>query len=71
MNQIEVFQIGTPVIIGDKIEGTIIGLSLREHYYLTYEISWWNGNERKTSWFEQIEIKRAESSTSIKIGFVK
>lgn len=67
--QLEVFQIGSPVIIGDNIEATIKSICIQEKYHITYECIWWSGNTRNVNWFEQIEISRADKSESIKIGF--
>jgi len=68
-NDIEVFMVGSPVIVGGKIEAVITGICIREHRHITYECSWFDNANRHCQWLEQIEIKRHEKSATTRIGF--
>ena len=65
---IEVFMVGSPVIVGQDITATVIGVEIREKN-IRYECAWWSGRERKTDWLESIEVRRADKSAETKIGF--
>jgi hypothetical protein len=67
---IEVFQPGCPVMIGEGVRAIITGVSIREHCYVQYECSWWNGRDHKCEWLAQIEVARMDESESIKLGFL-
>jgi hypothetical protein len=57
MSQLKVFQIGSPVYIGDHIEATILAISIYEHNRVSYQVAWWDGNTRKTDWLESFEVQ--------------
>lgn len=67
--QLEVFQIGSPVYIGDHIEATILAISIYEHNRVSYQVAWWNGNTRNSEWLEQHEINATTKSPTMRIGF--
>jgi len=69
LREIEVFQIGCPVTIGEKVKATVTGVCIREKLHVTYECTWWDGNTHHCKWMEQIEVKRHEGSASVRIGF--
>lgn len=69
---IEIFMAGSPVVIlGGRIKATIISINIKNHNYIQYECCWWVNGERKSGWFEQIEVGRVDSSATQKIGFIK
>lgn len=69
MREIEVFQVGCPVTIGEKIKATVTGVCIREKLHVTYECTWWDGNTHNCKWLEQIEVGRHDGSSSVRIGF--
>ncbi len=69
MREIEVFHVGSPVVVGEKIDATVTAVCLREKCHVTYEVTWWNGNSHECKWLEQFEVKRKEESASVRIGF--
>ena len=64
-----VFPVGSPVIIGDHIEGVIVGICIREKQYVTYDVSWWDGNTHCNKWLDQHEVKCHDGIVATKIGF--
>lgn len=69
MTYLEVFQIGSPVIIGDHIEATILAISIYEHNRVSYQVAWWDGNTRKSDWLEQHEVKSHKEQGTMRVGF--
>lgn len=60
---------------GDRVElegmeVTVLQVCIAANLHVTYEVIWWSGNERKTSWvstFEVLQTKR--KSENLAIGF--
>jgi hypothetical protein len=66
---IEVFKIGSPVVLGTLVKAVITGVLIREHNYITYECSWWDGSSHHCKWLDEIEVRRDVGSAPMKIGF--
>lgn len=67
---IEVFQIGSPVYIGEHIEAKVLAISIYEHNRVSYQVVWWDGNTRKTDWLESFEVQPHKGEiTKLCIGF--
>ena len=66
---IEVMMIGSPVTIGDEVDATITGVSIREKCHVTYEVSWWDGMTHHCKWLEQHEVVRSDEAIGMRIGF--
>lgn len=69
MREIEVFQVGSPVTIGEKIKATVTGVCIRENCHVTYECVWWDNTVHHCKWLETVEVRRTEESVAVKIGF--
>lgn len=54
----EVFEIGSEVLIDVDVPGIVTGINIRgvEHR-LQYEVTWWDERNRKSDWFDPFEIK--------------
>ena len=70
MREVEVFQVGCPVVIGDDVRALVTAVCIREKCHITYEVTWWDGNSHECKWLEQFEVARAEGSASVRIGFM-
>lgn len=68
-SQIEVFQVGSPVIIGDHIEATILTICIYNQLRITYQVAWWDGNTRKSEWLEEDEVKSHRGEVTMRVGF--
>ena len=66
--EVHVYQIGSRVLLGEEIKGLISGVCIRSNGYITYEITWWNGNDRKVEWVQVDEISPIEPKSQ-RIGF--
>lgn len=66
----EVYEIGTAVLIDGDIPATITALNIRglEHR-VTYEVMWWDERTRKTEWLDPFEIKAKDPKTRV-LNFV-
>lgn len=66
---IEVFKIGTNVIIGDNIaKGVITGIKIRGNY-INYEISYYLNGEYNQKWLTEYEFNTIGEKKQDKIGF--
>lgn len=54
--EIEVYRAGTPVLIGDHIEGVITSILIRSNDHILYEIGWWDKNTYNSKYFEEFEV---------------
>lgn len=66
---VKVFPIGTDVVIDSNVKGIIIGITIREKDAIVYEVSWWDGFERKLEKFAECELKFPVNQKQQKIGF--
>jgi len=69
MRQVEVMMVGSPVMLGGKVEATITGVCVRGKCHITYECGWWDGRTYQSKWMEQHEVERHEKTEAMKIGF--
>jgi hypothetical protein len=67
-DELEVYPIGTQVVMS-SIEGTIVGIQIRNNGYVLYDISYFDKGEKKTQWLESFEF-HTESKEKKKIGFL-
>ena len=45
-------------------------LLFKKHNFVTYQVSWWNGQQRETGWLSTDEIKYDPQNVSVlKIGY--
>lgn len=63
-NAIEVYEIGSQVVIDGEIPAIVTAISVRgiEHR-LQYEVTWWDERTRKSEWVEPFEIRAQEAKT--------
>jgi hypothetical protein len=55
---VQVFEIGSQVVIDGEIPATITGINIRgTEHRLCYECTWWEERTRKSEWLEPFEIK--------------
>ncbi len=58
--------------IGDeRIQGRITAVSICAQYYVSYEVVWWDGRERKDAWvpeFEVFPVNRDDGKSRIGFG---
>ena len=68
---IEVFPIGTPVKIGDKIEAIITAISIRGiKSSIEYECQWAT-DKLHSQWVDEVLSQTKEKTNKTKIGFKK
>jgi hypothetical protein len=66
---IEVLEIGTEVIIRDKVKAHISAIQIRDNNNICYECVWWNGSQRFEVWLNQFEITSINETKSRILGF--
>jgi hypothetical protein len=58
----EVFEIGSAVLLDGDIPATITSINIRgTEHRLTYEVTWWDERNRKTEWVDPFEIRAKEA----------
>lgn len=60
IDKIEVFELGSHVLVDGEIPAVITGINLRPAeggIRLSYEVTWWDERSRKSDWVEPYEIK--------------
>ena len=55
--QLEVYAIGTEVLVGGDIPAKILRLEIAENDLVRYECTWWDDRTRKIEWFNSSELK--------------
>lgn len=50
-----VFRPGAKVVVGEKITGTVVGVSIGG-LGVTYQVAWWDGNCRRAEWLNADEV---------------
>lgn len=67
----EVFEIGTEVVIDENIPAHITAVCIKgvEHR-LTYEVTWWDERARKCEWLDPWEIKAKGDAKTRSLKFV-
>lgn len=71
---IEAYVVGSRVKLSKETEGIITGICLRgtpPNIHIKYEVTWWNGEDKKSDWFDPVEISHlyARSIPKFSIGF--
>ncbi|MCK9463034.1 MAG: hypothetical protein M0R80_25710 [Proteobacteria bacterium] len=66
MDKIEVFPIGTKIMLGDEIPAIIIGVWIEKS--VQYHVVWWSGRERKCEWVSDMEFSTTDAN-KMTIGF--
>lgn len=66
---IEVIQPGSAVLIGEKVRAVVLQVVVRDKNLIEYQVSWWEGNSRRSEWLQEIEVERSDSTQSLQIGF--
>ena len=65
---------GTEVTVGEKISAIVTGVCVREGHNdpksVTYEVTWWDKNDRHVEWFQESEV-HGDVSKTVSIGFRK
>ena len=66
--------VGTKVEIGygaDHVVGHVNAICIRERDYVTYEVVWWDGRNRRSEWLARGEIRAIDASSTqmAHIGF--
>lgn len=69
VKDLEVIEIGSPVMLDGDIPATVTALEVRgvEHL-LTYQVTFWDERNRKSEWVTPQEIKHAEQRRKIVFG---
>lgn len=53
----DVFEIGTEVLLDGKIPARITSINLRgTEHRITYEVTWWDERTRKSEWVDPLEF---------------
>jgi uncharacterized protein YodC (DUF2158 family) len=67
---IEVYPVGTVVLLEEDVEAKVITVSLHDGDYVQYECAWWSGQSRSREWFSEGDIlKIVDVKKKRKIGF--
>lgn len=62
----EIHQPGTEVLVGGLL-GIVAIVQISSG--VMYKVSWWDGSNRKSEWFEDFEVKPTDNTLKTKIGF--
>ena len=53
---VDIYPPGTKVTIGDRIEGLVIKVEIRENRTVSYCVVFWNSNVRNETWMSEKEV---------------
>lgn len=67
--EIECYRVGTKVRIAEGITGLITEISIKQTRTILYYVSWWNGRDQRSEWFQPWQIEEVEHSSPLRIGF--
>jgi hypothetical protein len=71
-DRLEVYEVGTNVMLTDDIEATIITIAIHHGDTIQYECAWWNGLTRTRDWFDASDFSAIGKKTKTKsIGFMR
>ena len=65
---IELIPAGTEVKVGDDIEAVVTAACIRD-LDVTYECVWWDGRTRKSEWLPSWQIRVAQNTGALRVGF--
>jgi hypothetical protein len=69
---IEIHGVGTPVALTENVDAKIITIAIHENNSVTYECSWWSGDNRTKDWFSASDfLSVGEKDSTTKIGFIR
>lgn len=66
--RLELYDEGTPVLIGPGVPGVISAVQVRGGY-VSYEVVWWVDGNRFEEWVPAHEVRPDGSTPSLSIGF--
>ncbi len=67
---IEVYPVGTVVLLDDDVKAKVVTVALHDSNYVQYECAWWSGQSRSREWFSEGDIlKVVDPKAKQKIGF--
>ena len=67
---IEVYPVGTGVLLDEDVEAKVVTVALHDGNYVQYECAWWSGQSRSREWFSESDILEiVDSKSQKKIGF--
>ena len=69
MSDLDVYGVGTEVLIGDHVPAVITAICIRSENHVTYECAWWDGNQRHCDWIESEELAVSTGFESLEVGF--
>ena len=69
---IEIYSVGTSVALTENVDAKIITIAIHENNSVTYECSWWSGDNRTKDWFSSSDfLNVGEKDPTTKIGFIR
>ena len=69
---IEIYSVGTSVTLTENVDAKIITIAIHENNSVTYECSWWSGDNRTKDWFSSSDfLNVGEKDPTTKIGFIR
>ena len=69
MEQIEVMQVGSHVMLSEDIRARITGIMIDDKCHVTYRCVWWEGGTRNNEWLEHFEVAGADEPEVMQVGF--
>ena len=66
---IEVIPPGAIVLVGKEIAGRVVQVCIQKNKSVQYQVSWFDGNDRKLQWLEDFEVMPFKEEDKMKIGF--
>lgn len=66
---IEVFAVGSAVMLHGDIPASVLSISIRSVFDVDYKVVWWDGRNRKEEWVDHREVDAVGQNDTFKIGF--
>lgn len=60
---------GSRVHVGNGVEGCVESVCLKYGGYVSYNVKWWDGVDRREDWFQPDEITLTTQTRHVSIGF--
>ena len=68
---LSVYGVGDEVSLGKDLTGTVVEILIRAQSHISYKVSWWDKNTRKSEWLEACEVTGVDGETErLSIGFL-
>lgn len=64
-----IYRPGTTLRIADDVEGIVEQVCLKDSGYVSYQVLWWDGRDRKEGWFTPREVRPVDETRTMQIGF--